>query len=108
MSEAVNDETSSPGVGTGDGTKGRVRATRKTGIATCACGARWPGETRAAHCGNCHETFTGITAFDAHRSNRGEHGWCLHPTQAKLVDAERSYPCWGFTGEGNPWRKADA
>jgi len=43
---------------------------------TCgACDAEWTG-TRPCHCSGCHNTFAGISAFDSHRSARGEHGEC--------------------------------
>jgi hypothetical protein len=48
----------------------------------------------------CHETFTGITAFDKHRA--GSHGWgkrhCVSPEAAGLVAAGRAYPCWALPG----------
>jgi len=62
----------------------------------CSCGASWPG-TRISHCSACHETFTGIEAFDAHRRADPERatasqyvGRCLDPTEAKLVRVSRS------------------
>lgn len=33
----------------------------------------------AAHCSNCHLTFSGVSLFDTHRSADGEHGACLDP-----------------------------
>lgn len=57
--------------------------------ASCrGCSARWTG-TAACHCGACHHTFTGVSAFDAHR-RRGE---CLPPDAAGLVLNERGR--WG-------------
>lgn len=41
----------------------------------CAdCGTVFPNSHRVGHCGKggCHETFVGLTAFDAHRV--GQHG----------------------------------
>lgn len=39
----------------------------------------WTG-TRPCHCGSCHETFSGLSLFDGHRSTKGgQHGSCLHP-----------------------------
>lgn len=35
-------------------------------LATCQCGAYWGG-SKTCHCARCHRTFTGLTAFDAHR-----------------------------------------
>lgn len=77
------------------------------------CDARWTGQN-TAHCmaQGCHQTFTGITAFDAHRTGshtesgerivdkgktepRGPRR-CLLPADVGLVDAERKYPCWGY------------
>lgn len=34
---------------------------------------------RIAHCSGCHQTFSVIDHFDAHRSSRGERGACLDP-----------------------------
>lgn len=40
---------------------------------TCPrCDNRYPNNSRAGHCGGCHETFIGLGAFDAHRV--GPHG----------------------------------
>lgn len=46
---------------------------------TCGgCPKTWTGLT-IAHCGACHETFSSITHFDAHRSQYGQRGRCLDP-----------------------------
>lgn len=75
----------------------------------CRCGARWSGYN-TCHCpaDGCHATFTGITAFDKHRD--GKHSddsrHCVDPAKVGLVDAGRSYPCWGHTSPDdhpNPW-----
>ena len=67
----------------------------------CAhCGAVWGG-LKTAHCaGSCHQTFTTITAFDAHRagSHAKDERHCVWPVKVGLVDAGRAYPCWGFPG----------
>ena len=72
-----------------------------------ACGARWirPG---ACHCAGCHETFTGISAFDAHRRD----GKCHDPatlTNSKgrpvgLVRRQDASGClmWGWPGAWKP------
>lgn len=39
---------------------------RRRKLATCGCGAQWGG-MKTCHCGRCHRTFTGLTAFDHHR-----------------------------------------
>ena len=54
------------------------------------CDKRWNG-TNTAHCGfGCHETFTGMTAFDKHQKS----GKCREPLEAGLEPAGRAYPCW--------------
>ena len=45
---------------------------------TCRCGARWTA-LGAAHCAACHNTFSGPSNFDLHRSTAGEHGRCRPP-----------------------------
>ena len=46
---------------------------------TCGgCTTQWTS-LRIAHCGNCHNTFAGITWFDLHRDQTGDHGTCLNP-----------------------------
>lgn len=37
-----------------------------------SCGKTYPSNNTAGHCAACHETFIGLSAFDAHRI--GEHG----------------------------------
>lgn len=75
------------------------------------CDARWGG-TRTSHCGGCHQTFTGLSAFDAHRTGSHAKRSCLNPATAvnqnedsdsygelifKLTD--RAYPCWALNSE---------
>lgn len=52
-------------------------------MTTCPCGASWTG-LNIAHCGGCHETFSTVAHFDAHRSPRGLHGECLDPGALKV------------------------
>ena len=40
---------------------------KKPQWATHACGARWKNSERAAHCADCHVTFTSDSGFDSHR-----------------------------------------
>lgn len=54
----------------------------------CRCGASWPG-TRISHCSSCHETFSSVSAFDAHRRKAKSEtskyvGRCLYPPDASL------------------------
>lgn len=63
-------------------------------IEHAACGKKWTG-LNTSHCGRCHETFTGISAFSAHRVGDGNGDWhCSDPKDVGLVDAGRKYPCW--------------
>lgn len=80
------------------------------GIARHGCGrcaSRWGG-LNTAHCGACHQTFTGIHAFDRHRtgSHSGGTRHCQPPAIVGLIDAGREYPCWGFPTGTNPWAVA--
>ena len=53
----------------------------KNAPASCGrCSAQWSG-TRIAHCAGCCRTFTGPSAFDAHRSV----GRCVDPATVGLV-----------------------
>ncbi|WP_439332433.1 FDXHR family putative zinc-binding protein [Saccharopolyspora antimicrobica] len=48
---------------------------------TCGgCSSRWTGVSRC-HCSGCHQTFSGVTAFDKHR-NRSK---CREPSKLGLV-----------------------
>lgn len=62
---------------------------RDTTRITCACGATWTGPSRA-HCSGCHDTFSGVTAFETHRNRKG----CVDPVSVGLVrrDGLWSYP----------------
>jgi hypothetical protein len=46
---------------------------------TCRCNATWTGVNRA-HCSACHNTFGGVTSFDAHRKG----GRCTKPASLGL------------------------
>jgi len=66
------------------------------------CVNAWTGSS-ACHCCGCHRTFTGVTAFDIHRTG----GTCNPPTslltekgEQRLVPTERMYwTGWGLPGE---------
>jgi hypothetical protein len=49
------------------------------------CPKTWTARN-AAHCCACHETFAGVTLFDAHRTTDGPFGGCLPPRS--LTDRE--------------------
>jgi hypothetical protein len=58
---------------------------------SCRCGTRWAG-SNTAHCGACHDTFSGVSTFDRHRRD----GRCIAPYHVglSLLDG-RAYDCWG-------------
>ena len=49
---------------------------------TCHCGAEWTG-LRVEHCAACHETFTGTSAGDKHRT--GEHHLSVGPYRRRCL-----------------------
>lgn len=56
-----------------------TRRNRPASLITCSgCDATWTA-LGAAHCAGCHQTFSGLTLFDRHRSIVGEHGRCYIP-----------------------------
>jgi len=63
-------------------------------VGTCRCGAWWTGY-KTTHCAaeGCHQTFTGVTAFDKHWTPQHR-----HPSGAGLVLVDRAYrqKVWGF------------
>jgi len=64
-------------------------------VACVTCGQDWTGQL-ACHCGGCHRTFTGITAFDRHQLA----GRCCDPTQRGLVPVTKLYwSGWGMPGD---------
>lgn len=51
-----------------------------SGLARCGgCDRRWTG-LKECHCATCHEHFSTVTNFDAHRVN----GRCVKPAKAKI------------------------
>lgn len=65
----------------------------------CAgCDSRWGGLGRA-HGSCCHRTYSGITAFDAHRKG----GVCNLPGDVGLV--RRDDGIWGYPADedATPW-----
>jgi hypothetical protein len=47
-------------------------------IRCSGCDETWTAIS-AAHCGACHQTFSGVGLFDLHRSQYGHRGACLSP-----------------------------
>lgn len=59
---------------------------RPSETATCSgCPERWTGRS-VAHCAACHRTFSGVSAFDRHRSVRGDHGACVDPADIPGIE----------------------
>ena len=66
------------------------------------CGQWWTG-TLTSHCSGCCETFSGLAAFDAHRTGSHAKGdrHCQPPENAGLtLDENRRYRCWKQPGDG--------
>lgn len=70
------------------------------------CASTWTG-LLACHCGACHRTFTGLAAFDAHRS----YGKCKDPAtvlnqagEPRLMRVDkRTWSGWSLAGNGVKW-----
>ena len=62
-------------------------------VNTCGgCDKNWTGAARA-HCSACHETFSGITTFDAHRKANAHRGKCKKPIHMGLEKNENGIWC---------------
>lgn len=55
-------------------------------ISCGTCGRWWTGR-RACHCGGCHATFSGISAFDRHSTVHG----CIQDFGGILVPIPRAW-----------------
>ena len=72
------------------------------------CSARWNGK-KTAHCGSCHETFSGPSAFDQHRAG----GMCVQADPVTMMKyglalQERAgYEVWGYAGTDERWDNED-
>lgn len=53
--------------------------------AECRCGAAWSGH-RIEHCTACHETFTGTTSGDMHRT--GKHHLSTGPDRRRCLTVD--------------------
>ncbi|WP_431839714.1 hypothetical protein [Gordonia hongkongensis] len=65
---------------------------------SCSCRAEWSG-LNECHCGACHLTFSGVTAFDRHRRGRV----CNDPSVFGLVlDSD----VWRYPGTDPRWSQS--
>lgn len=55
------------------------------------CGACWSG-LAACHCVGCHQTFTSISGFDAHRTG----DTCRNPAEVGMTRSGRTDHAWTF------------
>lgn len=83
-------------------------------VAHGQCGKQWTQiGNRTGHCSGCHETFSGLSAFDAHQSVVDDRNVCKKPENAGLVARpDRNIPdlmIWGQKGAppGEIWGTPD-
>lgn len=70
---------------------------------TCSCKASWGG-LRTAHCGQCHCTFTGISAFDAHRPGECREPQACGMVVVRVTEGEGLTEIWGFPATNQWWK----
>jgi len=77
-------------------------------MASCACD--FGHGLRTCHCAACHETFTGVTAFDAHHvENEDGVTVCLDPATALKPDGSLKFAAIRLTPEASlVWGRAAA
>lgn len=79
-------------------------------ITKCACGAEWTG-LRTEHCTACHQTFSGTTSGDMHRTGRHdttvgpERRRCLASNEMRAKGMEQNDRGVWTTGGTSPWAK---
>ena len=77
-----------------------------TDCATLKCPALAYGSTRC-HCGKCHRTLTGVTAFDRHQLLADGNLVCLDPETSRDSAGRLRFAAWQLTPEGHPvWGRA--
>ena len=83
--------------------------TRPSNAVECSRCDNWWAGLSPHHCGSCHQTFTSLTAFDAHRDGNHAHDTrhCVDPSTVGLVRKNRAYPCWGFKAHVEWWPEGD-
>jgi hypothetical protein len=76
--------------GPGDNKAAPVPKRRATSCGGCDTRWRQVGN-RAGHCSQCHQTFSGITAFDAHQATRDGRVICTPAGSLLNKDGERRF-----------------
>lgn len=85
-------------MGAGTPPQGPQRGSRGLLMFTHSCGKQWTGLGRC-HCGNCHETFSGISAFDRHQQWWRPGEACENPAAFGLVPTEHAWgTLWSLPG----------
>lgn len=69
---------------------------------TCRCTRRWGGEL-TAHCATCHETFSTVHGFDAHRRTVDGARACLAPATVGLKETLRAGQVVWIGAGRSPW-----
>jgi len=54
------------------------------------CGTWWTGANRS-HCSNCHRTFSGLSAFDAHQRGWASGTPCPDPAERGLIAVPKKF-----------------
>lgn len=67
---------------------------------TCTCGSEWSGN-RIEHCADCHQTFTGTSAGDRHRT--GDHAIDSGPTRRRCLSIDEMRAKGMTTNERGVW-----
>lgn len=77
-----------------------------TGLTTHGCGKSWRQRgNRTSHCGGCHETFEGLTLFDAHLTHAAD-GTLTHLKPSEMTFNGKPLAFDGSHGDGS-WRRTD-
>lgn len=72
------------------------------------CPERWSGR-KTSHCGGCHETFSGPSAFDQHRTG----GMCVFADETVMFkhglarQQRAGYVVWGYVQTDERWDHQD-
>lgn len=77
-----------------------------TTLTTHGCGKSWRQRgNRTGHCGGCHETFEGVTLFDAHLVHEKD-GSLTHLKPSEMTFNKKPLAFDGTFGDGS-WSRTD-